>query len=170
MEPHITRSPVLIHPRLVVPENLSKLSSLPEFLKELMAPAQQIPVGRDLAQHAPGMWIATHLLQNLPGTGKFLSVIIVFTGRLSTCLHSHCGYVSGAVLINPFWEGTHTGKDPLLHNLTHFPRQNKPYPQPHRYCYPQLFFFFFAGIAIWLVMFFYYLLLTVELCQQNSSV
>lgn len=166
MEPHITRSPALIHPRLVVPESLSRLSSLPEYLKELMAPAQQIPVGRDLAQHAPGMWIATHLLQNLPNTRKFCSVIIVFTERLSTRLHSNCGYFSGAVLINLFWEGIHTGKDPLLHNLTHFPGQSKPYPQPHIYCYPQL----FAGIAIWLVMFFYYLLPTVQSCQQNPSV
>lgn len=166
MEPHITRSPALIHPRLVVPESLSKLSSLPECLKELMAPAQQIPVGRDLAQHAPGMWIATHLLQNLPDTRKFCSVIIVFTERLSTHLHSNRGYFSGAVLINLFWEGIHTGKDPLLHNLTHFPGQSKPYPQPHIYCYPQL----FAGIAIWLVMFFYYLLPTVQPCQQNPSV
>lgn len=80
MEPHITRPPALIYPRLVVPESLSKLSSLPEYLKELMAPAQQIPVGRELAQHAPGMWLATHLLQNLPNTRKFFSMIIVFMG------------------------------------------------------------------------------------------
>lgn len=90
MEPHRTRSPALIHPRLVVPESLSKLSSLPEYLKELMAPAQQIPVGRDLAQHAPGMWTATHLLQNLPNTRRFFPMIIVFTGRPSSCLHSNC--------------------------------------------------------------------------------
>lgn len=55
MEPHITRWPALIHPRLVVTESLSKLSSLPVYLKELMASAQQIPVGRDLSQHALGM-------------------------------------------------------------------------------------------------------------------
>lgn len=137
-----------------MPESFSKLSSLPECLKELMAPAQQTPVGRDLAEHAPGMCIDTHLLQNSPNTSKFFSMIIVLTGRLSTCLHSGCGYFGGAVLINPFWEGIHTDKDPpLLHNLTHFPRQNKPCPQLHTYCCPQL----FAGIAIWLVMFFYYL-------------
>lgn len=44
------------------------------------------------------------------------------------------------------------------------PGQNKPYPQPHRYCHPQL----FAGIPIWPVMFFHYLPLTAQLCQQNS--
>lgn len=99
------------------------------------------------------------ILQNSSNTRKLFSMIIVFTGRPSTCLHSNCASFSGAVLINPFWEGTHTCKDPLLHNLTYFPRQNKPYPPPQRYCYPQL----FAGIATML------LLLRVRLCWQNSS-
>lgn len=55
MEPLKTRSPALICPRLMVTESLSKLSSLLVYLKEGMATAQQIPVGRDLSQHGLGM-------------------------------------------------------------------------------------------------------------------
>lgn len=55
METPITGSPALIHPRLVVAESPSRLSSLPVYLKELVASIQQIPVGRDLSQLAPGM-------------------------------------------------------------------------------------------------------------------
>lgn len=110
VEAHITRSPALIGPRLVGTESLSRLSSLPVYLKELIASAQQIPVGRDLSQHAPGIWIATFLLQNLPNTRNFFCVIIVLTERPSTCLHSKCDYFPRAVLINPFWKRTHTGR------------------------------------------------------------